>query len=46
MQYELLTIREVADMVRMNVSTIYRLVKQKQFPRADPDRPFVHALAR
>ena len=32
MQYELLTIREVAATVRMNVSTIYRLVRSKQFP--------------
>ena len=32
MQYELLTIREVAATVRLNVSTIYRLVRSKQFP--------------
>ena len=32
MEYELLTIREVAETVRMNVSTIYRLVGLRQFP--------------
>ena len=32
MQYELLTIREVAATVRMSVSTIHRLVRIKEFP--------------
>lgn len=32
MEYELLTIREVAATLRMNVSTIYRLVRLKELP--------------
>ena len=32
MDYELLTIRDVAKTVRLNVSSIYRLVRLKQFP--------------
>ena len=34
MEYELLTIREVAKLIRMNVSTIYRLVREGKFPAA------------
>ena len=32
MEYELLTIREVAQMFRVNVSTIYRLVREGEIP--------------
>lgn len=32
MQYELLTIREVAQMLRVNVSTVYRLVREGEVP--------------
>ena len=32
MDYELLTIREVAQMLRVNVSTIYRLVREGEIP--------------
>ena len=32
MEYELLTIREIAALFRVNISTIYRLVREKQIP--------------
>ena len=32
MNYELLTIREVAALFRVNVSTIYKMVREKSIP--------------
>ena len=46
MDYELLTIREAAQMLSVNVSTIYRLVREGEIPAPNPNRPNLDPLAR